>query len=78
MQLYAQFESLPRGAIVQETSEDGEEDLASVWYESWTCNMKYFTDLTEKSKDDTIETIFYEGSKLISGQQGTFSSSNNE
>lgn len=66
MQLYAQFKSLPRGAIVQETSE-GEEDLSTVWYESWSCNMKYFTDLTEKSKDDTIETIFYEGSKLISG-----------
>ena len=40
--------------------------------------MKFFTDLTDKTKDDTIETIFYEGTKLISGQTGTYSSANNQ
>ena len=40
--------------------------------------MKYFTDLTDKTKDDTIEPIFYEGTKLISGQTGTYSSANNQ
>ena len=80
MQIYAQFETLPRDASYQEiiADEEGEDDDgSSVWYETWSCNMKYFTDLTEKTKDDTIETIFYEGSKLLSSQRGTFSSANN-
>ena len=40
--------------------------------------MKFFTDLTDKTKDDTIETIFYEGDKIISSQTGTYSSANNQ
>jgi len=38
--------------------------------------MKYFTDLTDKTKADTIQMIYYEGSKLLAAQKGTFSSSN--
>ena len=70
MQMYAQFETLPRGVL------EAEED-DSPWYESWSCNMKFFTELADKTKDDLIETIYYEGTKLMSGQQGTYSSANN-
>ena len=72
MQMYAQFETLPRGA-----TEESYKDQAP-WYESWSCNMKYFTDLTDKTKEDTIEVIYYEGTKILSGQQGTYQSANNQ
>ena len=79
MQMYAQFETLPRGATPAAivADEKGEKTGEAAFYESWTCNMKYFTDITNKTKDDIVETIFYEGTKLISSQRGTFSSANN-
>ena len=46
------------------------------WYESWSCNMKYYTDLTDKTKADTIEMIYYEGDKRLSFQRGTYITSN--
>ena len=46
------------------------------WYESWSCNMKYFTDLTQKTQNDTVEPIFYEGTKLLASQGGTYQASN--
>ena len=69
MQLYAQFETLPRTASLAQKVKDAEgeeDDTVDTFYESWSCNMKYFTDLTDKTKADTIETIWYEGSKLLS------------
>lgn len=60
IQMYAQFET-------SSTVKD---------YESWSCNMKYFTDLTNKTKADTIEAIFYKGDKLLAGQKGTFQAAN--
>ena len=47
-----------------------------VWYESWSCNLKYFTDVSTKTKTDTIKTIFYEGTKLLSAQSGNWQSFN--
>ena len=60
------------GSIVQMYAqfESGEK------YESWSCNLKYFTDLTNKTKADTVDIIFYEGDKLLAGQKGTFAASN--
>ena len=65
VQMYAQFES------------PGTTTLTSPFYESWSCNMKYFTDLTNRDKSDTVEPIYYQGTKLLQSQRGTFSSSNN-
>lgn len=55
VQMYGQFEATPVT----------EESPAAI-YESWSCNLKYFTDLTEKTKEDTVEAIFYYGDKLMS------------
>ena len=54
MQMYAQFETLPRGVTKQ-----SEEEPA--WYESWSCNMKFFTDLTEKgpAKDNNTRNPIF-------------------
>ena len=67
--MYAQFEGLPSGVTDKAT-------LTSPWYESWSCNLKYYTDVSNVSKDKMIETIFYEGSKLVSSQKGTYQSAN--
>ena len=45
--MYAQFET-PTTA-----------STSSPFYESWSCNMKYFTDLSNKDKSDTVEPIYY-------------------
>ena len=69
VQMYAQFESPGRTTNAS--------DSATSFYESWSCNMKYFTDLTNKTQADTVQPIYYEGRKLLASQKGTFSSSNN-
>ena len=38
--------------------------------------MKYFTDGRERTKESTVDMIFYEGNNLISQKDGTFKSSN--
>ena len=38
--------------------------------------MKYFTDLTNRTKEDTVDIIYYEGTKELSDLKGTFASSN--
>lgn len=44
IQMYGQFETAP-------VTEDSEE---LVDYESWTCNMKYFTEIADLTKDKII------------------------
>ena len=51
VQMYAQFEAPGATASLS--------DGSSVFYESWSCNMKYFTDLTNRDKSDTVEPIYY-------------------
>lgn len=45
VQMYAQFET--PGYSVSGSS-------TTPFYESWSCNMKYFTDLTDKTQADTV------------------------
>ena len=76
VQMYAQIEGQPR--LAGDNDDDEDEDADPVkWYESWSCNLKYFTDVTDKTKDDIVSNIFYEGTRLMQAQGGTFSSSNN-
>jgi len=67
VQMYGQFETSPV------TEDSGEAPN----YESWSCNLKYFTDITDVTKEQILENIYYSGGKLMSSQRGTFSSSNN-
>ena len=83
VQIYAQIEGRSRlGDTTASEDEEGEEGEGSTrapsWYESWSCNLKYFTDVTDKTKDDIVSNIFYEGTPLMQAQRGTFSSSNNQ
>lgn len=76
MQIFAQLEAPPREV---ETEGDDEEavEIDAPWYESWSCNMKYFTDVTDKTIDDIVKVQFFEGYRLISSQiEGTYESSN--
>lgn len=57
VQMYAQFESPGRTVSAKASS--------TPFYESWSCNMKYFTDLTNKTQADTVQPIYYEGTKMI-------------
>jgi len=66
--MYAQFEGTPRGTTAVDAlkaKQAAEESGAVVnpWYESWACNMHYFEDVTDKTKDDLVEVIYYEGTR---------------
>lgn len=77
-QLYAQFESEPRlaaGAPLKPKS-DSEESQEAPYYESWTCNMRFFSDVSDKDQEDLNEVFFYEGYNQIAAQGGTYKSTN--
>ena len=61
---------MPRGVTVDSAVNN------NPYYESWSCNMKYFTDGRERTKESTVDMIFYEGNNLIRQKDGTFKSSN--
>ena len=69
VQIYAQVKGVERGSTgkpkTAEVDEDGNEIPSLDWYESWSCNMIYRTDLEEQDKEDTVITYFYEGTSLL-------------
>ena len=69
--MYAQIEGLAPGDTLSTPEED-----RTLHYESWACNLKYFTDTTDLTKDRMIELTYYEGKKLLSAQPGAYSSAN--
>ena len=71
VQMYAQIEGLAPGDTLSTPEED-----RTLYYESWACNLKYFTDVTDITKDRMIEVAHYRGNKLLSSQRGTYQSAN--
>ena len=74
--IYAQFEGVARDP--KEVAVSSEDADPIPWYESWTCNMKYYEDVTDKEKSDIVDNIFYEGTSLISSKGGTYQSANTD
>jgi len=62
--MYAQFEGTPRGTSAIDAIKAEEAGVVTQpWYESWSCNMHYFDDVSTKTKDDLVEIIYYEGTR---------------
>ena len=70
VQMFAQFETNPRG-------DENDDDLFNdTFYESWGCAVRYFEDLTNKTKDDQVMLNYYEGNNPIFDATGTFQAAN--
>ena len=74
IQMYVQFDG--NSIADPTTSEEAEIISTTRDYESWSCNMLYFDDVSDKSQDDMIEVFFYRGSSNIGQTSGTYSGVN--
>ena len=64
LQIYAQLETIPRDLNLTPNEIEAWDPIVPQ-YDSWSCNMIYDEELKNRTVDDLVEIIFYEGDELM-------------
>ena len=74
IQMYAHLNG--NSILKPTTSQEAELYASTKDYESWSCNMLFYDDVSDKSQEDMIEVFFYRGPSDIGKTSGTYSGVN--